>query len=264
MRKYLPILLPPVAVGGALLGLWYLACVVFFADRQFLLPPPEAVVQAFVSEAPTLWQATLNTAAGAALGFFAAVVISFGLAVLLAFSPWVRAGLYPYLMMLQMTPIIVFAPILVLWVGAGLASVSIITFLICFFPLVVNTTQGLISVDQNLVDLFRLYRASKTAEIWRLRMPACLPYFFTGLRIAATLAPIAAIVGDYSAGNAADGVGGLGFQIIVHSARFEIAASFATALCGCALGFLFVAAVIGLNWLALHQWHDSFRREEEN
>jgi NitT/TauT family transport system permease protein len=165
-------------------------------------------------------------------------------------------------MILQMTPIIVMAPILILWVGPGLKSVTIITFLICFFPMVVNTTQGLISTDRNLVDYFRMCRATKLQEVFLLRVPAALPYFFTGLRIAGTLATIGAIVGDVFAGNSAGGQGGLGFLTIIYSAQFQIGALFATAAVSCLLGFIFVAAVIALSWLALHKWHESYRQSD--
>jgi len=169
---------------------------------------------------------------------------------------------YPYLMLLQMTPIIIFAPILVLWVGPGLHSVVVITFLICFFPLVVNSTQGLISTDRNLVELFRMYRASRAQEILRLRVPAAFPYFFTGLRIAATLAPIGALVGDYTAGSSAGDGGGLGFQAIIFSSQAKYPALFATAAITCVLGFIFVAFVISLSWLVMHKWHDSYERAD--
>jgi len=262
MNKRVLAVLLPLLSGAVLIGLWYAIRAGMTPDRQYLLPAPDAVVRAFFDDYHTFAEAALATAGGAAIGFLAAVAVATGLALLLALSSLIRASLYPYLMILQMTPVIVFAPILILFVGPGLESVSIITFLICFFPLVVNTTQGLISVDQNLVDLFRMCKATKRDEILILRMPAALPYFFTGVRIAATLAPIGAIVGDYTAGNAAGGSGGLGFQIIVHSARFEMAALFATAFCGCALGFIFVSVALGLNWLALHKWHDSFSKAD--
>jgi NitT/TauT family transport system permease protein len=124
--------------------------------------------------------------------------------------------------------------------------------------MIVNTTQGLISTDRNLVDFFRMCKASRAQEIFLLRVPAALPYFFTGLRIAATLAPIGAIVGDFYAGNSAGGQGGLGFLAIIYSSRFQMAALFATAAVSCLLGFVFVAGVVAVNWLALHKWHDSF------
>ena len=166
-------------------------------------------------------------------------------------------------MILQMTPVIVFAPILVIWVGAGLKSVTIITFLICFFPLVVNTTQGLVSTDRHLVELFAMWRTSRLQQVLYLRVPAALPYFFTGLRIAATLAPIGALVGDYTAGSSAGDGGGLGFQAIIYSSQAKYAALFATAATTCILGFIFTAGVLSLSWLVLHQWHDSYENTDK-
>jgi NitT/TauT family transport system permease protein len=241
---------------------WYAVCFSLSADHRFLLPTPHEVARAFVDKGPALWSAALTTGGGALIGFGGAVVLSFGLALFLSLSRLVRASFYPYLMILQMTPVIVIAPILILWVGPGLRSVTVITFLICFFPMVVNTTQGLISTDRNLVDYFRMCRASRLQEIFLLRVPAALPYFFTGLRIGATLAPIGAIVGDYIAGNSAGGQGGLGFLTIIYSSQFQMGALFATAAVGCLLGFVFVAAVVALSWLAMHKWHDSFSRTD--
>jgi NitT/TauT family transport system permease protein len=260
-QKYLRLFLP--ALAGALgLGLWQLAHAALAEDLRFLLPAPAAVLAAFHEHGAELWRATLNTTQGALLGFACAVLVSSTLALLLSLSPLVRVTFYPYLMILQMTPIIVFAPLLVLWVGPGLKSVTIITFLICFFPLAVNTTQGLVSADRNLVELFRLYRATKLQEIFQLRLPAALPYFFTGLRIAATLAPIGALVGDYTAGSSAGDGGGLGFQTIIYSSQAKYAALFATATVCCALGFIFVAGVLALSWASLRHWHDSYERTD--
>lgn len=261
-RRLLQFLLPA-AVGALMIALWYGIHAWLSEDLRFLLPTPGAILGAFHEHGAELARATLNTAEGALLGWLLAVVVGFALAVGLSLSPLVRLSFYPYLMILQMTPIIVFAPVLVLWVGAGLKSVVIITFLICFFPLVVNTTQGLISVDRNQVELFRLYRASRLQELWLLRVPAALPYFFTGLRIAATLAPIGALVGDYTAGSSAGDGGGLGFQTLIYSSQAKYPALFATAAVTCALGFIFVAAVLALSWTALHSWHDSYDRPDK-
>jgi NitT/TauT family transport system permease protein len=252
----------PLATGIAMILAWYAIYFGLSSEQRFLLPPPHAVARAFIDEGPALWSAAINTGFGALLGFASAVALSFTLALILSLSPLIRASFYPYLMILQMTPIIVMAPILILWVGPGLKSVTIITFLICFFPMVVNTTQGLISTDRNLVDFFRMCRASKRQEIFLLRVPAALPYFFTGLRIAATLAPIGAIVGDFYAGNSAGGQGGLGFLSIIYSSRFQMGALFATAAVSCLLGFIFVAGVVSVSWLSLHKWHDSFSRSD--
>jgi NitT/TauT family transport system permease protein len=260
MRKQLLSFLAPLLAGILLLGLWSCVHRTLSPEKQYLVPSPGDVVAAFIENRSTLAQGALISAAGAAAGLTAAVVLGYVLALGLAFSKITRAALYPYLMVLQMTPIIVFAPILVLVIDASLLRVAIITFLICFFPLVVNTTQGLLSVDSQLLDFFRLSRASRRDEFLRLRMPAAQPYFFTGLRIAATIAPIGAIVGDYTAGNAQGGVGGLGFQIVLTSSRFQMPQLYATAITGCALGFVFVAVVLALQWLALHRWHDSYDR----
>ncbi len=260
-QKIFSFLLPSIA-GALFIAIWYIIRVSLSEDFRFLLPSPIEVIAAFSEHGDELWRATLNTTVGATFGFLAAVAISFTLSLLLSLSPLVRVTFYPYLMLLQMTPIIVFAPILVLWVGPGLKSVTIITFLICFFPLAVNTTQGLVSTDRNLVELFRLYRATKFQEILRLRIPAALPYFFTGLRIAATLAPIGALVGDYTAGSSAGDGGGLGFQTIIYSSQAKYPALFATAGACCALGFIFVAGALSLSWLTLHKWHDSYERTD--
>jgi NitT/TauT family transport system permease protein len=256
MPKRLLHLLLPAATGALFIVIWYAIRFSLSEEMQFLLPTPGEILAAFRDNGDSLARAAFNTTEGALLGFLCAIAVSAGLALTLSLSSLVRVSLYPYLMMLQMTPVIIFAPILVLWVGPGLKSVVVITFLICFFPLVVNTTQGLISTDRNLVELFRMQ------EILLLRVPAALPYFFTGLRIAATLAPIGALVGDYTAGSSAGDGGGLGFQAIIYSSQAKYPALFATAAVTCVLGFVFVAVVVSLSWLALHQWHDSYERAD--
>jgi NitT/TauT family transport system permease protein len=260
-RVILKALLPALA-GAVFVGLWYAIHFLLSEDNRFLLPSPGAILDALVQNRTALSRAAINTTWGALLGFVIAIVISFLAALTLSLSSLVRASFYPYLMLLQMTPVIVVAPILILWVGAGLKSVVVITFLICFFPLVVNTTQGLISTDRNLVELFEMWRAPRYQQLWLLRVPAALPYFFAGLRIAATLAPIGALVGDYTAGSSAGDGGGLGFQALIYSSQAKYPALFATAAVTCALGFVFVAIVIALSWLTLHRWHDSFERAD--
>jgi NitT/TauT family transport system permease protein len=260
-RTLFKILLPAIA-GAIVIAVWYGVHFYLTEDMRFLLPTPDAVVNAFAEHRDVLMRAAWNTSKGALLGFGLAIVVSFALALALSFSPIVRASLYPYLMALQMTPLPVLAPICVIWVGAGLKSVLLLTFVIAFFPLVVNTTQGLISTDRNLVELFALYRASRWQELFLLRVPSALPYFFTGLRIAATLAPIGAVVADMNVGSSAGDGGGLGFQAIIYSAQAKYPALFATAATTCVLGFILNAAVLTVAWLALHHWHDSYERRD--
>jgi NitT/TauT family transport system permease protein len=260
MKRSSPAFFMPAVAGALMIAVWYGVHFWLSEDLKFILPTPGQIADALRENAAPLTRAAINTTEGALLGFTAAILVSVGLGLVLAQSPLVRAGLYPYLMILQMTPIVVIAPILVLWVGPGIKSVTIVTFLICFFPLVVNTTQGLVSTDRNLVELFRMWRATRLQVLLHLRVPAALPYFFTGLRIAATLAPIGAMVGDYTAGSSSGA--GLGFQALIYSNRAQYPALFATAAITCMLGFLLTAAVLLLSWLALHRWHDSYERPD--
>lgn len=262
MNHPLAKILLPALTGALVIAAWYAVHFYLSPEMRFLLPTPRAVLQAFQDNSGSLASAAWNTSQGALLGFGLALVVSLILSVFLSFSPLVRTSLYPYLMALQMTPLPVLAPICVIWVGAGLKSVTLLTFVIAFFPLVVNTTQGLISTDRHLVELFASYRASRLQELFLLRVPAALPYFFTGLRIAATLAPIGAVVADMNAGSSAGDGGGLGFQAVIYSSQAKYPALFATAATTCVLGFVLNAAVLAVAWLALHQWHDSYERTD--
>ena len=181
MQRPLRKFLLPVVAGAVVIGAWYGVHFYLDPEMRFLLPTPGAIAHAFAENRESLLTAAVNTSKGALLGFMLAIAVSFALAILLSLSSAIRTSLYPYLMALQMTPLPVLAPICVIWVGAGLKSVALLTFVIAFFPLVVNTTQGLISTDRNLVELFRLYGASRWQQLFALRVPAALPYFFTGL-----------------------------------------------------------------------------------
>ena len=160
-----------------------------------------------------------------------------------------------------MMPVVVLAPIIILWFGQGLGSITVITFLICFFPIVANTTMGLISTDPNLLSVFRAYNSSAVDEMVRLRIPYAMPYFLTGLKIAAALTPIGALYGDTVAGMGAGADAGLGFVVVVFSSQLKIPALYAAAFTACAIGFLFVGLVNLLHWYALHKWHDSYANE---
>ncbi len=263
MKKLPPILAwgLPVVSGLLFVGLWY---VVRAASglQSWILPTPLEIIEAAWRERARLLAAAGNTAIGALAGFLLAGALGFVTALLLGGSRALRAGLYPWLLVLQMTPVIVLTPLIVLWAGPGLPGIIAITWLISFFPIVVNTTQGLLSTDMNHVALFRMGNASRLQEMLLLRVPSAMPYYLAGLRIAATLAPIGAIFGEYMVGNSAGGTGGLGFLVYSYNTQIKIPALFATALTSCILGFIFVAAIAWLNWAVLHQWHDSFERSE--
>ena len=251
----------PAVTGVLILALWY-AVKGFWRIPSFILPSPAEILRAGWQERRSLASAVFVTGQGALLGFLAAVGIGFLLSVVMAFSLRLKQSVYPYVLMLQMTPVIILAPIFVLWLGQGLPAIVAITFMICFFPVVANTTMGFISTDRNLRDLFTMCRATRLQEIRHLRVPAAMPYFLTGMKIAGTLAPIGAITGDFLAGSAQNGIGGIGFMTILYFSQLKIPALFATGLVACLLGFLFVGGVNLLHRALLHRWHDSMAGRE--
>ena len=253
--------LMPVVCGVLFFALWY-GVRAWSGLQSWILPAPHEILAAGWHERGRLLAGAGATALGALAGFALAATSGLGVSLLLGVSRSLRAGLYPWLLMLQMTPVIVLTPIIVLWAGPGLPGIVTITWLISFFPIVANTTQGLLSADANHVALFRMCNASRWQELLLLRLPSAMPLYLAGLRIAATLAPIGAIFGEYMVGNASGGNGGLGFLVYTYNTQIKIPALFATALTSCLLGFIFVAAISLLNRAALRHWHDSFERHD--
>jgi NitT/TauT family transport system permease protein len=261
LRSRLSTYLLPAATAAALIVLWYVLKAVFQVP-SFVLPAPHEILVAAWDERSFLWSAALVTVRGALLGFSAAVGVGFLLAMALGFSPRIKASLYPLILVLQMMPVTILAPIFVLWLGQGLPSIVAITFMIGFFPVVANTTMGFISVDRNLRELFVVCNATRAQEARYLRIPGAMPYFLTGMKIAGTLAPIGAIVGDFLAGSAQGGVGGIGYMTITYFSQLKTPALFATGLVACLMGFVFVGGVNWLHWRLLHLWHDSMVKKE--
>ena len=253
--------LQPAITGVALIALWY-AVKAIFGVPSYVLPSPGEIIAAAWQEKAVLLSAALMTVRGAALGFLAAVGVGFLLSMALGFSPRIKASFYPYILVLQMMPVTILAPVFVLWLGQGLPSIVAITFMIGFFPVVANTTMGFISVDRNLQELFLMCKATPAQEVRYLRIPGAMPYFLTGMKIAGTLAPIGAIVGDFLAGSGQNGVGGIGYMTVSYFSQLKTPALFATGLVACVMGFLFVGGVNWLHWRLLHSWHDSMVKKE--
>jgi NitT/TauT family transport system permease protein len=252
--KLLRVLLP-LATGLVLICIWY-GIKTIWNLHDFILPAPHDVLTAFAEEGSTLFRATAVTFLGAGIGFSAAVVIGFTISLALVSSRWLRYGIYPYVIVLQMMPIIATAAIVVILFDVGLQSVALIAFLIGFFPIVASTLQGLLSVPEGQRELFQLYKARPVQELFLLRVPNSLPYFFTGLKIAATLAVIGSVTGEIFAGSS-DGTGGLGFMIMIYKSELKIAAIYAATLICCLLGFGFVSLVLYFRHICLHKWHES-------
>ena len=258
MKKILTTLLSALAIFAALLLLWQ-SVIWIFALPPYLLPSPARVAHAVVARFPSLITSLAITAAAAAGGLLAALLVGLVIALIFAQSHWVRRMFYPYTILLQTVPIVAIAPMILLWMGPGLGSVTLIAFIICLAPIIANTTQGLISVDRNMVDLFLMHNASRAQVLLKLRLPHALPSVFTGVRIASGIAVIGAITGELFAGSSRVGVGGIGYAIQYANAQLETDYLFALVLAATVLGFGFFFTVMFLEWCFLRNWHESVR-----
>jgi NitT/TauT family transport system permease protein len=227
----------------------------------YLLPAPSLVLATAVGDWPilstALWVTLQTTFAAIVLAVVGGVV----LAILLSQSKWIERSLFPFAVVLQVTPVIAIAPLLLVYLEPQTA-VLVCAFIVAFFPILSNTMLGLASADHNLVDLFDLYGASRLQQLVRLRLPAALPYFLGGLRIGGGLALVGAIVAELAAGSSGQGAG-LAFRIVEAGYRLNIPRMFAAlaliSLAGIAI-FLFFTA---LSALLLGPWHDSARPREQ-
>jgi NitT/TauT family transport system permease protein len=263
MKKRGLLVLNSVIVLAFLLGLWQLIIWINHLP-PYILPGPLAVANAVRFRYPSLLQSLRITAVEAAGGLLASIVVGVAIAMVFAQWRWLRQTLYPYMILLQTVPIVAIAPLIINWAGAGIFPVAILTFIICLAPIIANTTQGLISVDENLVNLFLMYKASPAQVLFKLRLPNALPNFFTGIRISAGISVIGGITGELFAGSTRVGEGGLGYSIIYASNQMEISYLFALVFAATVLGFSFFFAVMFLEWLALHNWHESSRPQSND
>jgi NitT/TauT family transport system permease protein len=249
------------AVFVAFLVVWR-AILWIFHVPAFMLPSPWAVARAVVARFPSLLASLVITAEESAGGLIASIIVGILVALIFAQWRWVRRILYPYTILLQTVPIIAIAPLILMWVGAGLWAVIFIAFVISLAPIIANTTQGLISVDENLVHLFLMHNASPAQKLLKLRLPHAVPSLFVGIRIASGIAVIGAITGELFAGSSQVGVGGLGYSILYASSQLQTDYLFALVFAATVLGFSFFFIVMFLEWYFLQKWHESARVPE--
>lgn len=261
IRRQLVALANAVAVFAALLVIWQGILWVFDVP-SYMLPSPRAVARAVVARFPALIQSTEITAEEAIGGLLASIVVGMVVALIFAQSRWVRKMLYPYTLLLQTVPIVAIAPLILMWVGAGVGSVALIAFIISLAPIIANTTQGLISVEENLVHLFLMHNASRAQKLLKLRLPHAVPSLFVGIRIASGIAVIGAITGELYAGSSQVGIGGLGYSILYASSQLQTDYLFALVFAATVLGFSILFVVMFLEWCFLHRWHESARVPE--
>lgn len=261
MKQRLITVANAVAVFAALLLMWQLVLWVFHVP-PYMLPSPLAVARAVVARFPSLITSFAITAAESAGGLLASILVGILIALVFAQSRWVRGMLYPYTLLLQTVPIVAIAPLIIMWVGAGAPAVTFVACIISLAPIIANTTEGLISVDENLVHLFLMHNASPAQVLCKLRFPHAVPFLFVGIRIASGIAVIGAITGELYAGSSRVGAGGLGYSILYASSQLETDYLFALVLAATVLGFGFFFVVMSLEWYFLHHWHESARAPE--
>jgi NitT/TauT family transport system permease protein len=257
-ERLLDLLLPAAVFGGSLL-LWE-AIVRLLAMPPYILPAPSLIASTLVNDWPLLSASLLVTLRVTFEALGLAVIGGVGLAILLAQSKPVERAFLPFAIILQVTPIIAIAPLLLVYLESSTA-VLVCAFLVAFFPILSNTALGLASTDHNLVDLFDLYRASRWRRLVLLRLPSALPYFLGGLRIGGGLALIGAIVAELAAGAAGQGTG-LAFRITEAGYRLNIPRMFAALALISFTGLVIYGALALVSRLALRHWHDSARARQ--
>jgi NitT/TauT family transport system permease protein len=220
----------------------------------YVLPGPGLVFMTLVSDWSILSESLLVTLATTFEGFLLAVVGGVGLALLFNLSRVVEYSLYPYAVILQVTPVVAIAPLLLIYLPQQ--AVLACAWIVAFFPVLANTTLGLNSVDHNLIDLFRLYGASRAQVLWRLKLPAALPYILGGMKIAGGLSLIGAVVAEIAAGAAGAG-SGLAYRISESGYRLNIPRMFAALVLLSVVGILIYFALSLLSHLMLRRWHES-------
>ncbi|QWG23170.1 ABC transporter permease [Bradyrhizobium sediminis] len=251
---YLARVLLPVVVLAAGIAIWEL--VVWLNDiPPYVLPAPTAVFQTLVKDWAVLSQSLLTTLLTTLEGFIAAAVGGIALALLFNQSKWLEYSLFPYAVILQVTPVIAIAPLLLIYLPQQTAVVAC-AWIVGFFPVLSNTTLGLNSVDRNLAGLFQLYGASRLQTLRYLKLPAALPFILGGLRIAGGLSLIGAVVAEIAAGSAGAG-SGLAYRIAESGYRLNIPRMFAALLLLSAAGIVIYGLLALTSHLVLRRWHES-------
>jgi NitT/TauT family transport system permease protein len=247
-------ILLPIVVLAAGIAVWELV-VRIYAIPPYVLPAPTAVWQTLVSDWPVLSQSLLTTLVTTLEGFLAAAFGGIALALLFNQSKWLEYSLFPYAVILQVTPVIAIAPLLLIYLPQQTA-VIVCAWIVGFFPVLSNTTLGLNSVDRNLAGLFRLYGASRLQTLRYLKLPSALPFILGGLRIAGGLSLIGAVVAEIAAGSAGAG-SGLAYRIAESGYRLNIPRMFAALLLLSAAGIVIYGLLALTSHLVLRRWHES-------
>ena len=215
----------PALFALAAVALWE-AAVRLTGVPSYLMPGPVAIIAAFLADPSTLLWSLLSTLSVTFAALIAAALLGVLLALAIAASRLLAAAIQPWAVVLQVTPIVAIAPLIIVWVGDPFASLVVCATIVAFFPVFANTAAGLASAPAELVDLFRLYGASRIKTLWLLRLPAALPFFLAGLRISGGLALVGAVVAEFVAGSGGF-ASGLAYRILEAGYRLQVPRMFA-------------------------------------
>ena len=255
MREHLIRVLAPVAVAIVLLAAWQLA-VMFYEVPSYLVPSPLRIAQTMIEDRDLLLGSLWVTAEIALTALAIAVLAGVAIALLFAQSRIIEASLLPYAILLQVTPIVAIAPLIIIWVKDTHVALVLCAVVVAIFPIISSTSVGLRSIDPGLADLFRMSRATRLQTLVRLRIPSALPYFFAGLRVASGLALIGAVVAEFVAGTGGQGAG-LAYQILMAGIQLNVPRLFAALVLITLAGIVLYLAVGLLAHLVLAHWHES-------
>lgn len=245
----------PLLVGLVLVAIWQ-GLVTGLELPPYLVPSPALMVKTLFTDWAALGLALWVTVKITLLAFLAATVAGVLISFLFVQSRRIETALFPYAVLLQVTPIVAVAPLIIIWVKDPVASMVICAALVALFPIISNTTLGLRSVEPDLLSYFKLNRASRTQVLVRLRIPSALPYFFGGLRISSGLSLIGAVVAEFVAGTGGSGAG-LAYQILQAGFQLNIPRMFAALLLISLTGVALFVLMAWLSRLALGSWHAS-------
>jgi NitT/TauT family transport system permease protein len=245
----------PVLLAIAVIALWQILTDVY-AVPSYLVPSPALVLRTLVADRELLLRSLAVTLGIALVALVLATIFGTLTALVFVQSRWIEMSLFPYAVMLQVTPIVAIAPLIIIWVKNTWIALVLCAVVVAIFPIISNTTLGLRSADPGLLNLFRLCRATRWQILTRLRIPSALPYFFGGLRIASGLALIGAVVAEFVAGTGGSGAG-LAYQILLAGFQLNIPRLFAALLLITATGVALFGVTIWVSRLALARWHES-------
>ncbi|MCV9938766.1 ABC transporter permease [Boseaceae bacterium BT-24-1] len=258
--SFWPRILAPIAVGILVLGLWEFA-VRWNEVPAYVLPGPILVGQTLISDWGTLSTSLWVTLRITFMALAAAVVVGVALAVLFNQSKWLEMALLPYAVILQVTPIVAIAPLIIIWAGDINLSLLICAWIVAFFPILSNTILGLNSADHNLINFFQLHGATRWQTLRHLKLPAALPYFLAGLKISGGLALIGAVVAEFVAGTGGS-ESGLAYRILEAGYQLKIPRVFAALLMISLSGIAIFLATSLISHLLLRRWHESALKRE--